>query len=107
MAGWVGRVVEQSSRGQQTAAPGRGREAIWVNYGNRTVTRHDTGARVETEWKTAEYERESNRTENIGLQRDTAQGREWFEIKAVKKKRSVFVCVVVVQQWEALACYYE
>lgn len=39
--------------GQQRAAHsnGRGKEAIWVNYGNSTMTRHD---RVEAQWKTAE-----------------------------------------------------
>ena len=41
---------------QQRAAhsSGRGREVIWVNYGNSTVTRHDRGGRVEAEWKAAE-----------------------------------------------------
>lgn len=41
---------------QQRAAHshGRGREVIWVSYGNSTVTRHDRGGRVEAEWKTAE-----------------------------------------------------
>lgn len=97
--------MEQSSSGQHTAAPGRGKEAIWVNYGNSAMTRHDKGGRVERERKTAGYyERESDRTENIGLQQDTAQGREWLEIKAVKKKRRMFLCMVAIQQWEASAC---
>lgn len=41
---------------QQRAAhvSGRGRDVIWVNYGNGTLTRHDRGGRVEAEWKTAE-----------------------------------------------------
>lgn len=39
---------------QQRAAhiSGRGRDVIWVNYGNSTLTRHDRGGRVE--WETAE-----------------------------------------------------
>lgn len=85
----MGRGAEQSSRGQQTAAPGRGSKAIWVNYGNRTVTIHDREGSVKTEWRTAEEnKRQSNRTEK----HDAAQGREWFETKAVKR-RCACLCV--------------
>lgn len=58
------------------------------------------GAELRQSGKQLNNLRESGSTENISLQRVTAEGRGWFGIKAVKKK-CMFMCMVVVQWWEA------